>query len=289
MIEHRDRAEGWKHAKLTGHKNEEIVCELINKDKDIQKRILIAAHKDYETFVHAACGGLNETNVLSIFGDTTKSKTDIYVQLDNGETINISLKKEKGGQVYLIGPRRFIEGFEKQYNVKIPDDIQRAIGLFWGCEDDVIDIVARYSTIYKDYETRKHRLVAKTLKEYDIELSDSLIEWFSRNIANLFDFCFSKGLAANEKDWAHLVWYRNEISEDGEDVDTLLNIKDLKNKLANFSEFGKKTGGSTIQLPFGMVQWHSPTKKIPGDMQFHHSYEKIMEAIKEYEKANKYR
>lgn len=289
MMDHRDRAEGWKHAKITGHKNEEIVCELINEDEDIQKRILIAAHKYDRIFVHATCGGLNESNVPSIFGDTTKSKTDIYVKLDNGETINISLKKEKGGQVYLIGPRRFISGFEKQYGIKIPNDVQRAIGLFWGCEDDVIDIVARYSTTYKDYETRKHRLVAETLQEYDIELSDSLIEWFSNNIANLFDFCFSKGLAANKKDWAHLVWYRNEISEDGEDVDTILNINDLKNKLTNSSEFGNKTGGSTIQLPFGMVQWHSPTKKIPGDMQFHHSYEKIMEAIEEFEEANKKR
>ena len=61
----------------------------------------------------------------------------------------------------------------------------------------------------------------------------------------------------------------------------------MSNKLKNESEYGNKTGGSTIQLPFGMVQWHSPTKKIPGDMQFHHSYEKIMELLNEWEKHNK--
>ena len=285
--EHRDRAEGWKHAKLTGHKNEEIVCDLINQDEDIQKRILICAHKYDGIFVKASCGGLNETNVPSILGGTTKSKTDIYVLLDNRETINISLKKERGGQVYLIGPERFIEGFEKQYSKKIPDEVKKGIGLFWGFDDDVIDIIARYSTKYKDYETRKHRLVAETLKEYDVELSDTLVKWFADNIADLFTFCFSRGLAQNESDWADLVWYRNEISEDGEDVDTLLNINDMSNKLKNESEYGNKTGGSTIQLPFGMVQWHSPTKKIPGDMQFHHSYEKIMELLNEWEKHNK--
>ena len=33
--------------------------------------------------------------------------------------------------------------------------------------------------------------------------------------------------------------------------------------------YGNNNGGTTIQLPFGFVQWHK------GQMQFHHSYEKI--------------
>jgi len=283
--EQRNRAEGWRHAKNSGHRNEEIVCKLINEDKEIQNRILTAAHRDDRVFIRAHCGGVNEENVPSVFGDTTKSKTDIYVDLDDGGTINISLKKEKGGQVYLISPHRFINGYEKQYDHPIPEDVQRAMGLFWGFEDDVIEIIARHSTTHKDYEIRKHRLVADTLKKYDIELSNTLIDWFANNIGNLFDYCFSKGLAIRGSDWAQLVWYRNEISEDGEDVDTLLNITDLQNLLSNSSEYGNRTGGSTIQLPFGMVQWHSPTKKIPGDMQFHHSYDKIITIINERDKG----
>lgn len=276
---HRDRSDGWKHAKITGHQNEEIVCQLINEDANIQKRILICAHKNDRTFINATCGGLNEKNVPSILKGTTKSKTDIYVNLDNSETINISLKKERNGQVYLIGPERFIEGFEKQYSKIIPSDVRRGIGLFWGFEDDVVEIISSYSTKYKDYELRKHRLVAETLKEYSAEISETLVNWFAENIGDLFTFCFSRGLAQNKSDWADLVWYRNQISDDGEDVDTLLNIKDMSNKLKSTSEYGNKTGGSTIQLPFGMVQWHSPTKKIPGDMQFHHSYEKIINLL----------
>ena len=34
-MEQRDRAAGWKHAKLSGHKNEELVAELTQSNKDI--------------------------------------------------------------------------------------------------------------------------------------------------------------------------------------------------------------------------------------------------------------
>ena len=53
----------------------------------------------------------------------------------------------------------------------------------------------------------------------------------------------------------------------------------LQNAANQNTFYGKVGGGTTIQLPFGFVQWHSPTKKIPGDMQFHHGYEKIKELV----------
>ena len=49
----------------------------------------------------------------------------------------------------------------------------------------------------------------------------------------------------------------------------------LEKHASDGTEYGNVGGGTTIQLPFGFVQWHSPTKKIPGDMQFHHNHEKI--------------
>ena len=33
-MEHRDRATGWQHAKLSGHKNEGLVKELLDSDRD---------------------------------------------------------------------------------------------------------------------------------------------------------------------------------------------------------------------------------------------------------------
>ncbi len=40
----RNRAEGWKHAKKTGHENERLIAELTEADKAIQNRLLDCAH-----------------------------------------------------------------------------------------------------------------------------------------------------------------------------------------------------------------------------------------------------
>ena len=50
-------------------------------------------------------GGLNEKNVPSVLGDTTKAKTDCVIVIGE-KTRNISLKNGKG-QVYLITLDRF--------------------------------------------------------------------------------------------------------------------------------------------------------------------------------------
>ena len=36
----RNRAEGWKHAKLSGHKNEALVEAITEKDSSLQERLL---------------------------------------------------------------------------------------------------------------------------------------------------------------------------------------------------------------------------------------------------------
>ena len=63
------------------------------------------------------------------------------------------------GQVYLITPSRFIAGYEKQYSATIPDDVKRAIQLFWGSATDIKNLVDNYGT-QKTYEYHKNRLVA---------------------------------------------------------------------------------------------------------------------------------
>ena len=127
-------------------------------------------------------------------------------------------------------------------------------------------------------ELRKHRLVADTLKSYDNKLYDILLNWINININNLFDFCFSKGLAKNNSDWAHIIWYKNLIGEN--QLDKMIYLPDIVHNISATAEYGTRNGGSTIQLPFGFVQWHSPRKVIPGDLQFHHSFKKICEFTK---------
>ncbi len=218
-------------------------------------------------------GGLKETDVDCVLGGKTKSKTDMHLFLKDNSSINISIKKSAGGQVFLIGVNRFIEGFEKQFKKAIPVNVKRAISLYWGTASDTKTIAEEYGGANKAYELRKHRIVKETLDRYDSSLSKALIDWFNDSILEIFDFCFSMGLATNESDWANVIWYRNELAEN--DMDDLYYIEDIKKKLTQTAEYGNKTGGSTIQLPFGFVQWHSPRKIIPGCMQFHHSYEKI--------------
>ena len=111
---------------------------------------------------------------------------------------------------------------------------------------------------------------------YNETLYNKLLIWFRDNIYNITDFCFSKGLAKNKEDWADIVWYKNELGENS--VDKMFLISEIRSKVIeklDLIEYGNIHGGTTIQLPFGFVQWHSPQKTFPGCLQFHHSYDKI--------------
>lgn len=272
-MEHRNRAQGWKHAKRSGHENERLVAELTENDINIQNRLLKCAHITDATVDRVEFGGLCETDVDCVLGGKTKSKTDMWLFLSNGKRLNVSIKKDEGGQVFLIGIERFINGFELQYHKNIPDSVKRAISLYFGSAVDTLEVINDFGSTNKQLEIRKHRVVADTLKAYDGYLYHLLLNWFNENISELFDFCFAKGLASNSEDWAQIVWYKNMVGEN--QFDTMLYLEDFKSNIPPTAVYGTRNGGSTIQLPFGFVQWHSPRKIIPGNLQFHHSYEKI--------------
>lgn len=274
----RNRAEGWKHAKLTGHENEALLEAIVENDGGLQSRLLSCGGFPDAEIDHIDFGGLKEHDVDCILGGKTKSKSDMHIYLNNDHQINVSIKKSAGGQVYLIGVDRFIEGFEAQFGKTIPEDVKRAISLYWGTADDTTDIVQAYSGKNKSYELRKHRLVKETMDAYDPKLSEILLQWFNDNIADIFLFCFASGMASDKNEWANVIWYRNELQEN--DMDDMFNISELARKMTSTAEFGTKTGGSTIQLPFGFVQWHSPKKVIPGCMQFHHGFDKMRGLVK---------
>lgn len=272
-MEHRDRAQGWKHAKLSGHENESLIAELTKNDINIQERLLRCAHITDATVERVEFGGLCETDVDCVLGGKTKSKTDMWLLLSNGRKLNVSIKKDEDGQVFLVGIERFLRGFALQYHKDVPDLVKRAISLYFGSAVDTLEVINNYGNSNKQLEIRKHRVVAETLKSYDEELYQLLLNWINDNMAELFDFCFAKGLVANSEDWAHIVWYKNMVGEN--QFDTMICLEDFKSKIPHTAEYGKRNGGSTIQLPFGFVQWHSPRKIIPGNIQFHHSYKKI--------------
>lgn len=231
-----------------------------------------------------AIGGLNEGDVPSVLGDRTKSKTDLTITLMDGKRINVSIKKSYGGQVYLIGVERFIEGYEKQYGEYIPLDIKELLLIyFYGSHkiDQLLEdkeVVNGESLKLIEYQHKHNRLVWQSLLNWDSDKAELLLSWFKNNISNIVDFCFSKGLAKEEQDWAHYVWYINLLGE--EDIDTIIAIDDICNMAVMNKHLvtpGKRNGGSTILLPFGFVQWHLK------QMQFHHSLNQIEELLGEHQ------
>ena len=101
----RSRAKGWQHAKLSGHRNEDLIANLVITNPQVQDELLRCAHKKGK-INRVAEGGLHEKNIPSILGDTTKSKPDLRLVMEDGTYVNISIKKSMGGQVFLINVDR---------------------------------------------------------------------------------------------------------------------------------------------------------------------------------------
>lgn len=274
----RNRATGWRHAKLSGHENEVDVERLFEDEyfrAEFSKRLGIGE------IVSVSVGGLRETDVISVFGDKTKSKTDLTIVLKDGSCINVSIKKSWGGQVYLIGVERFIDGFEKHFGKMIPDQIKELLYIyFYGSSqtDALLEnptVISGESSSLVSYQKRHNRLVWRSLCNWDKSKADALLKWFMENICEIAEYCFARGLAKNKSDWAQYVWYINLLGED--DFDEIFSISDIMEAMSTYcSEVcpGSQNGGSTIQLPFGFVQWHQQK------MQFHHSLEKLLKFVK---------
>lgn len=279
-MEHRDRATGWQHAKLSGHKNEDLVKDLLDTDQQFQNSFLKRVDRASATIIGTSIGGLHETNVPSVNGRKTKSKTDLKVYLDTNEVINVSIKKSLGGQVYFVRAGLFIDTFEKQFGTKIPSIVQRAINLFWAAADDAVEIIEHYGDRSNaknyDLQIRHESLNATTLKAYDEDLYSALLDWFTANAYELAKLSFSMGAVRNRDEWSDFVWYINLLGEN--DTDDLFFIEDVCEAVQAVAHketyYGSSYGGTTIQLPFGFVQWHQ------GQLQFHHSYDKLCQLLK---------
>ncbi|MCM1534291.1 MAG: hypothetical protein NC126_00035 [Clostridium sp.] len=272
---YRDRAAGWQHAKLSGHSNEALVKKLLDTDEEYGREFMERLGLYGETIASTSIGGLHETNVSSVLGRTTKSKTDLKIQCVSGREIRISVKKSMGGQVYLIKAESFMEVFETQFEKRIPCDVKRAIKLFWAAADDALPIIREHGdTIYSkayNLQVRHKSLNADTLRRYDEALYGALLGWFADNIYEITKLCFSMGAACDAEEWSDYVWYINLLGECN--IDEIFCIEDICEAAERVTYeqvyYGSSNGGTTIQLPFGFVQWHQSS------LQFHHSYDKV--------------
>lgn len=274
-MEHRDRATGWQHAKLSGHKNENMVKALLDSDRDFQQHFLSRIGRAHATIRDTSIGGLHETNVESVNGRKTKSKTDLKVYLSTDEIVNVSIKKSLAGQVYFVRAGLFVDTFEKQFGIEIPADVQRAIELFWAAAEDACGIIEKYGDRNNgkdfDLQIRHKSLNADTLKAYDAHLYNALLAWFTDNAYNLAKLSFSMGAVKDPGEWSDFVWYINLLGEN--DADDIFLIEDIckaaQRAAREETYYGASMGGTTIQLPFGFVQWHQR------QLQFHHKHNKL--------------
>ena len=282
-MESRNREEGWQYAKFSGHENEYLIKELLKNNLEYSKNFLKRISRENTSIKEVVIGGLHETNFPSVNENKTKSKTDLKIFLENGEIINISIKKSLAGQVYLVSSEIFIKTFEKQFNKIVPDNIKKAINLFWaGNPEEALSIIKNYADQSKkkfyDSQIRHQSLNATTLKTYSSNMHAELLNWFYSNISEITRLSFSMGAVAIHSEWSDYIWYKNLV-DDGITIDSIFSIEELCDSIMTLSckyiYYGEKNGGTTIQLPFGFVQWHQ------SKLQFHHNYEKIANIIKE--------
>lgn len=275
----RNRSEGWKHAKLSGHENEVLVKELLDTNEGYAQDFLQRINLDDKVLVETSIGGLHEHNVDSVCGRKTKSKTDLKLYFSDETFSNVSIKKSLSGQVYFVRAKNFIDTFETQFDKQIPDSVCRAIYLFWAAAPEAVSIIENYADRTKifdyDMQIRHKSLNADTLKRYDERLYHDLLQWFKDNVYELTYLCFATGAVRDKDEWSDFVWYKNMLGEN--DVDAVFDIAEISKAASRASSdevyYGASNGGTTIQLPFGFVQWHQK------QLQFHHNYVKVRSLI----------
>ena len=270
MSSGRNRSEGWTYAKLSGHKNEQLVRNQFddeNFSKEFSKRLGIG------NIVSAEVGGLHEKSVPGVLGRKTKSKTDLKLHLEDGNTIRISIKKSWGGQAAYQTIDSFILGFERQFHVIVDEDIKYLLRLYFYGNPDTEKLLSdpkvtgKQSQDLIDYQVEHNRLVWDSLKEWNKAKADDLLKWFKDNIGLLADYCFSKGLAVDQDEWADYVWFINLLGDD--DIDIIYSTESIIKAVEENTDKvvpGPRNGGSTTLLPFGFAQWHHAQIQIHDDL-----------------------
>lgn len=253
--------------KESGHRNEECIAEMLNNNKRFREHFCDRIDIKESEFVQAIAGGKHATKEDSIIGRMTPGKTDISVRWKDGSTTNISIKKNRCGQVYLVTAKNFIAAYEAQFKKSIPDNVKRALSLFIGEAVDSKSILDRTDLSIDGSQARKlaheqnNRLMFDVIYKYDPNMATDFLEWIKNEIASIFELCFSSGAVKDRNKWANILWYKNLVDADEHGLDYMVPISQIKialkkNKDNIVVKSGPKNAGSTLQLPFGHLQYH---------------------------------
>ena len=270
--------------KKSGHLNEEMIAKELNDNRAFRAHFCERVGIGASEFVAATAGGKNAAFEDGVLGRKTAGKTDVVVMWKGGYFTNVSIKKSTEGQVYLVTARNFISVYSAQYHATIPENVARALALFIGEAADSKAILEATSLSVDGEKAREQawrqnfRLMFEVLRAYDPVMADALLRWLKEKIVSVTELCFSAGAVKDRDRWAHVLWYKNLVDVEGQGLDYMVPIKNVllaleKSPEKNVVERGPLNAGSTIQLPFGHLQYHQK------QLEFYQQLVKIQELL----------
>lgn len=286
-ISGRNRAEGWTHAKRSGHRHESEVAARLQSDLVFANELSVKCFSEkLGRPAKVSGGGASAEHVEDLFGARTNGKPDLYVEWSAQRAARISLKKSSGGQVFLTSVPRFVIGFEKQFGVQVPTKVRTVLELFIGGNKLQLQKAMNGKRFCGPFHRRsgisqeEHqvRLLGLTLEKYFPSEWSATLKWFTENIGDLAEFVFARGYASKKTDFATHIWYLDQNHTPQFNlVIPVAQIKAGATKKQTEVRVGDRNGGSTIQLPFGFLQMHAPRSE--NLMQFHHNLEKVRSLV----------
>jgi hypothetical protein len=278
----RTRSEGWRHAKVDGHANEDSFGEQLITDtyflRALSDSILESLPNGSPTIKVDG-----SKHVKSILEDQTTSKVDLEITWPKGERVTISLKKSNSGQVWLISVQRFMAAVSHHLGKEFDGDVAAGISLFIGGSN-----LAPHMSMYEkalnvdredrpkiaEQEIRQKRLLAESIAFSYPNIWEKTLSFFSENIELITKLSFAEGLAADPKEFAQVVVY-NKAPKGSNIFPISALVETLKEVIeVNPVVPGPRNGGSTLLLPTGTLQMHHPQED--NLMQFRHEYKKIV-------------
>jgi hypothetical protein len=273
----RNRSEGWKHAKLDGHDNENRVAGALPSDKNFISDIgSLKLGKRLSGKPKAL--DIGQAPVKTIFGDFQLPKPDIVLEWCNHVRTNLSVKKSSSGQVWLVTLDRFLETFKFHSGISMNPDAAQALALFIGGKDNLANYksdflsalnASRIATpsIYAQ-ELHQNRLSATSISRSFPICWNELMDFFRNNIGLISELAFARGATEAAEMWAEVVIYT--LPDGSRSIFSISDIAARSQKANNsMISAGPKNGGTTIILPFGFLQMHK------NSMQFHHQLKAI--------------
>jgi hypothetical protein len=195
-------------------------------------------------------------NVDSIFGDTTRSKTDVLGP--NGEQFSVK-NSEKSTQISVCSLDRFLS------KIDVPDSIRAKLEMFFGTWDSSIKHFKDQQVFLNECKRRgintenlsqKDEIRRNRFKATSIDNFQEVIDWFHENRAAITRFIFQEGFIAPHETQAFadkVAWVEKKNSLNGikiYEVDKIVSqtVAHAKTALGSKAATTIRCGAWTVQM-----------------------------------------